>query len=184
MNYFGEVHNAVSEYLAMKYGLKREYVPIGNPHNRYDLYSYRTNSYWEIKPISYSTNQDKYASMQKQMKRYDADGAIRGVPLGYDEMMYGRFRVRIYSITPGEIYYTFEMKETEKSQVPVEEPIRQDTTQKSVSIDWGSVGETVLGGVIVIGGIAVTAAGIYQFVTTGDPSMAQQGWQLITQGAG
>ena len=64
------------------------------------------------------------------------------------------------------------------------DPAYEKESEKKFSVDWNAVGQGILGGVTVVGGMLIIGAGIYQVVTTGDSSTIQQGWQTIVQGIG
>ena len=101
----GQIHNAVVRYMAFRHGL----VPnlYANPFNHYDLFNPLTREVWEVKPISYFSNASNHQDLLDQLTRYLADGNIAGHPLGKDVMYYGGYTVNIYSLVPGEVYYTF-----------------------------------------------------------------------------
>ena len=191
LDYPGQIHNLVVNYLSLTYGLIPEYVPKNNKTHRYDLYTY--GMYWEVKPVSYLTDPVRAAKMEIQMQGYDADGVARGFPLGYNEFTVDDFTVKIYSGELGKIYYHFQQVQDcdEKQEQPHEQYVMEkDSSKEEVASKGGSRGynwqpepETVTA-LAVTAGIVVILAGIFQLITTGDPSGIQQGTQTIQTAIG
>ena len=189
LSYPGMIHNAVVVHLAGKHKLVPEYVPPFNRANRYDLYAPATNQYWEVKPITYIADPDRAISMEMQMRRYDLDGAIRGIPLGNSEFLFGDYKIKTYSSDLGKVYYTFEREEKKKEQeqeefVMIPEKEKSEETnpvlEKQQEFDWEPVVEkVVICGGLIIGTVAIIGGFLMLFIY-GDSSGLNQGieyWQ-------
>ena len=179
----GQIHNAVVRHLHYQYGFEKEHVSTVNPAHRYDLFSPGANAYWEVKPISYLTSKTLQASMEKQMQGYDSDGVERGFPLGYNEMDYLQYDVKIYSSEPGKVYYVF-MREKQEEEVTVSVPVPevQPSTNEKKDTEELVEGVAAFGTALAITGIlALLVVGTVEFFSTGSTASWQQATQQIAQ---
>jgi hypothetical protein len=111
--------------------------------------------------------------METQMFKYEQDGVIRGHALGRHEISYGKYTVKIYSESPGKVFYTFSYDDKVKQELPVVIPEKQEEKEKR-KIEWGRVGE-VVGAILTIGvATAGMALGAYHCLSTGDSSVFLQ----------
>jgi hypothetical protein len=184
LNFPGQIHNAVVRYMAFKHILVPNFY--ANPLNHYDLFNPLTKEVWEVKPISYFSNVLNHQDLLDQLTRYLADGNIAGHPLGNDVMFYGGYTVKIYSMVPGEVYYTFSRPPDPRvDHVTVPEPEKEKEPESNSTSVWGKV----LGGLAIIaaGGILVATA-VEDIVTLGagvadDPASLAAAGALFTAGA-
>ena len=171
-----QIHHAVVRYLHYQYGFEKEHPSKVNSAHRYDLFSPGANAYWEVKPISYFSNRILQASMEEQMKGYDEDGVIRGWPLGYQEMDYLQYDVKIYSFEPGKVYYVF-MRERKKDESTISEPVSEALPSSNKTKDTEEFAEdmgtfgTVL---VVLGAVAWLIIGAAEYMSTGGTTAFQK----------
>ena len=159
LEYPGEIHNQVVEYLAIKHGLEKEYNKI-NKANRYDLFDEFTYEYWEVKPVSYISSPKRIESLNDQIERYEKDGVKKGHPLGRDSMTYMNYTIDIYGDEPGMVYYAFQ-REEQLEEVPVEvtvpDMLEERDAKKNNSINWEPIAVTAC----AVAGIALVACAAY-----------------------
>lgn len=110
--------------------------------------------------------------------------------MGNDTMNFMGYTVDIYSEIPGKVFYAYKREENPKVDVVEEkrtEEQKQEIHSHTLESDWVPIGEGVVGGLIATGVVVVVAveliAGLYHYVTTGDPTLMNQGWTALTNGS-
>jgi RHS repeat-associated protein len=201
LDYKGQMHDAVVDYLAVKHGLLPEEWNTPLNTHRYDLLDPSRTLVWEVKPVTYLPTTYFHERLRNQMSKYLLDGLKPGPPLGNEKLMLLGYDVSIYSDNlDGYVYYDFsrerqrqEQEQQARQQLPAESsyavnPFTQATSDYYTSIPTTNGSGAVFGIGLVIGGTVIIVATLAEDVATGgagiadDPASIGLGWTMIQQG--